>query len=102
MLSLSEAIKHAEEVAGKYEEDAREGELQLDGTDVNRCRKCAEEHQQLADWLKELKWWRSCQHACETCKYCTKSISDEPCASCMELHVKNDKWECGYEGGETE
>ena len=55
MLSLSEAIEHAEEVAGKYEEDAREGELQLDGTDVNRCRKCAKEHYQLAEWLKLLK-----------------------------------------------
>ena len=59
-------------------------------------------HKQFADWLKELKWWRSCQHACETCKYCTKSISDEPCASCMEPPVRRDNWECGYESGETE
>ena len=36
-MSIDEAIKHAEEVAN------------------SSCEKCAEEHRQLAEWLKELK-----------------------------------------------
>ena len=36
-MTLDEAIEHAEEVA------------------TNRCGECAEEHKQLADWLRELK-----------------------------------------------
>jgi len=39
-MTLDEAIKHAEEVAGVCEFEAR---------------KCAKEHRQLAEWLKELK-----------------------------------------------
>lgn len=41
MLSLEDAIKHCLEVAEKEE-----------------CRECAEEHRQLADWLKELKGYK--------------------------------------------
>ena len=36
-MTLEEAIKHAEEVAN------------------TACNKCAEEHRQLAEWLRELK-----------------------------------------------
>jgi len=39
-MTLDEAIKHAEEVADVCEFEAR---------------KCAKEHRQLAEWLKELK-----------------------------------------------
>ncbi|MBO6304328.1 MAG: hypothetical protein J6M62_04490 [Selenomonadaceae bacterium] len=38
-MTLDEAIKHAEEKA-------------------RECGKCAEEHRELAAWLKELKWYR--------------------------------------------
>lgn len=41
MLSLEDAIKHCLEVAEKEE-----------------CRECAEEHRQLAEWLKELELHR--------------------------------------------
>ena len=57
MLSLDEAIKHCEEKAE---------ELKNIGFDINtrfnadtkkgrECYECAKEHEQLADWLKELK-----------------------------------------------
>lgn len=61
MMTLDEAIKHAEE---KYEE-------QMEGANaVRQCHgeyapgyykhcKCAEEHKQLADWLKELREYRN-------------------------------------------
>ena len=40
-MTLEDAIIHAEEVANTAE-----------------CEKCAQEHVQLAKWLKELKFWR--------------------------------------------
>ena len=48
MLSLDEAIKHCEEKAE---------ELKNIGFDINTRfnAECAKEHEQLADWLKELK-----------------------------------------------
>lgn len=42
-MKLDEAIRHAEEVAEEQ---------------VKRCEKCAEEHRQLTEWLKELKQLR--------------------------------------------
>lgn len=53
---LDEAIKHAEEVA---EEKENEGKLlcQSEGESIG-CLTCAEEHRQLAEWLKELKQLR--------------------------------------------
>lgn len=68
-MTLDEAIKHAEEVAEEQEElyrlcPASESMFHCDGTKDCKtlkngknkgCRKCAEEHQQLAEWLKELQ-----------------------------------------------
>jgi len=42
-MTIDEAIKHAEEVAEEQ---------------VKRCEKCAEQHRQLEEWLKELKQLR--------------------------------------------
>lgn len=52
-MTLDEAIKHAEGVAEKKE---NEGKLlcQSDYASIG-CLTCAEEHRQLAEWLKELK-----------------------------------------------
>jgi len=52
-MTLDEAIKHAEEVVEKKERDLKFYER------VNEeCKECAEEHRQLAEWLKELKQLR--------------------------------------------
>lgn len=62
-MTLEEAIKHCEDVAEKAEVDANYINLfgekpdELGRTLVS-CIRCAEEHRQLADWLKELKMWR--------------------------------------------
>lgn len=53
-MTLDEAIKHAEEVAEEQEENAREGRLQL-SNNVLECERCAREHRQLAEWLKDYK-----------------------------------------------
>jgi len=44
MMDLDEAIQHCKE---QVQEQAKKG-----------CYSCAEEHQQLAEWLKELKEYR--------------------------------------------
>ena len=53
-MTLDEAIKHAREVAEDKRADAdwkfRHGRLNADD-----CISCAEEHEQLAEWLEELK-----------------------------------------------
>lgn len=54
-LELDEAIKHAEEVAKQQEEMAWEAELQEEYEKNKNCKECAEDHRQLAEWLKELK-----------------------------------------------
>lgn len=57
-MTIDEAIKHAEEVAEKNEKKAscfwgKEG-----NPNYENCIECAEEHRQLAEWLKELKQLR--------------------------------------------
>lgn len=59
-LTLDEAIKHAKEVADMNYNDAEK----IDSNDSvenymkANCMKCAEEHEQLAKWLEELKSYK--------------------------------------------
>lgn len=69
-MTLDEAIKRAEEVVEEQEKAAKEWHenqvrkcklirgTEMDYTHENECKKCAEEHKQLAEWLKELKQLR--------------------------------------------
>lgn len=69
-MTLDEAIKHAEEVAEEQEKAVKEWHenqvrkcevipfTEMDYTRENKCKECAEEHRQLAEWLKELKKYR--------------------------------------------
>lgn len=64
-MEIGEAIKHCREVAKEQEklckryDDAsgysRSYNEAIRTTDAKRCKKCAEEHKQLARWLEELK-----------------------------------------------
>lgn len=66
-MTLDEAIKHAEEVAEEQEKAAKEWHenqvrkcelirfAEMDYTHENECKKCADEHRQLAEWLKDYK-----------------------------------------------
>lgn len=56
-MTLDEAIKHAEEVMVENLGKTK-GRNASDPIAIN-CSECAEEHRQLAEWLKELKDWRS-------------------------------------------
>lgn len=56
-MTLDEAIIHAEEVADELDNECEYYEIGgIGGTGEQR--KCAEEHRQLAEWLKELKRYR--------------------------------------------
>lgn len=54
-MELSEAIKHAEEVADLKYSEAKEARLQEQDKYADECFACAAEHRQLAEWLRELK-----------------------------------------------
>ena len=59
MLSIDEAIAHAIEVANTQR--GKSGICLQDGLECEHfsdCLKCAEEHEQLAEWLEELKAYR--------------------------------------------
>ena len=54
-MTLEEAIIHAEKIA-EVELDARSYALEWrDNEEAGKCQKCADEHRQLAEWLKILK-----------------------------------------------
>ena len=57
MLSLEEAITHCLEVA-EANEKMIEYDLAYTDEQKEECRECAEEHRQLADWLRELKKYK--------------------------------------------
>ena len=56
-MTIDEAIKHAEEVADLCEYEASKYDMSDSYESHVSCQegKCAEEHRQLAEWLKELK-----------------------------------------------
>lgn len=69
-MTLDEAIKHAEEKAKELREQAEQlrdiGERisnpkQPYNEPVKACLDCAEEHEQLAEWLKELKRYKEAE-----------------------------------------
>jgi len=72
MKSLDEAIQHCMEVAEKQEKLAENSmNIQIkkykvyDADEYIKCKECAEEHRQLAEWLKELKRFKALQ--CKSC-----------------------------------
>lgn len=54
-MNLEEAIKHTKDIAtNKYNEGGL-CHANPDDEELDRCIKCAREHEQLAEWLEELK-----------------------------------------------
>ena len=61
-LALEEAIAHAKEVAEKnYRGADFESIDSIDDDIKTNCIKCAEEHEQLAEWLEELKSYKEAE-----------------------------------------
>ena len=61
MKDLDEVIKHAEEVAKEKYNEAQESIMCNRFQYADNCRDCAEEHEQLAEWLKELRKLKKCR-----------------------------------------
>ena len=73
MLSIDEAIAHAREVANTQK--GKSGICLQNGLECEHfsdCLKCAEEHEQLAEWLEELKTYREIG----TVEECKNSVLD--------------------------
>lgn len=88
MLSIDEAIAHAREVAeeqrkdnGKCEYKAEYGCKGCADYYSKPCIECAEEHEQLAEWLELLKWYQ-------------QGMEDIPSES---LVLPKDVYHAGYE-----
>ena len=69
-MSIDEAIIHAREVAERNRKQYKN--CPSDRTDIRyqTCEECAEEHEQLAEWLEELKAYREIG----TVKECKNSV----------------------------
>ena len=69
-MSIDEAIVHAKEVAERNRKQYKN--CPSDRTDIRHqtCEECAEEHEQLAEWLEELKAYREIG----TVKECKNSV----------------------------
>lgn len=100
MMSLDEAILHAEEVATEQEHlmsrydaasgYARSGNEAIRTESAKECEKCAEEHRQLAAWLRELQERRKAD-SCEGCKHRTGGDRFWICQKCRRQY--EDKYE---------
>ena len=84
-MTLDEAIKHAEEKAKELRERSdvlSETPAKISrGQEISDCLECAEEHEQLAEWLKELKSYKECplvQYDCRVCGFdrCEEAKND--------------------------
>lgn len=62
-LTLEDAIKHAKEVADMNYNDAEKFDSNdsVENYIKANCMKCAEEHEQLAEWLEELKSYKDAE-----------------------------------------
>lgn len=63
-MTLEEAIKHCEEVAQEKRYEYQECLAVHDTESAMDCKKCGEEHEQLAKWLKELREWKKLIPVC--------------------------------------
>ena len=102
-MELEDAIKHCEEVTKENDDSAKEfyrvSKLEThpdrkyaEGVYVE-CKKCADEHRQLAEWLKDYKRLlakeRGVDIRCGNCKH--DGTGDGVCGTCIEENYS--KWE---------
>lgn len=69
-MTLDEAIIHCEEVAETKKQESIDAETQGCDRYALKCEKCASEHRQLAEWLKELKRYKELFESPEEAEEC--------------------------------
>ncbi len=90
-MTLEEAIKHAKETAENLRHEAVNCRS-IGFPEVSpKCISCAEEHEQLAEWLEELKDYKEGRNTCEFCKHKFRTEYERPCSLCK--HNFTDKFE---------
>ena len=108
-MKIDEAIKHCEEVAEENEKTALYKPIDFCVTgEIDECTKCAVEHRQLAEWLKELKAHREAWEKCikEIKEWCWNAdkqvIAKDSCVvdAMVDLFIRTIK-ECRPEEGDT-
>lgn len=103
-MTLNEAIAHARKVAENNIRDSKYTKIsnnkQMNDKYVLGCIECAKEHEQLAEWLEELKEYRTIgtqdefrsaiekQKERKTIKYDKKALWDYACPKCGEPLIK--------------
>ena len=85
-MTLEEAIQHAKETANNLRWEAQNCKTNGFPEESPKCISCAEEHQQLAEWLEELKDYRDGRITCEFCKHVNKAENEFPCSICKYNH----------------
>ena len=109
-MTLNEAIKHAEEVAieqdklcKRYDDASgysRSHNEAIRTTDAKRCEECAEEHRQLAAWLKELKQlkertiWIPVSEKMPGHYEVVLACCNDDFVTLASFSYKEDRWEC--------
>lgn len=85
-MTLIEAIQHCEEVAQEKRYEYQECLAVHDTESAMDCKKCGEEHEQLAEWLRELKAYKEAE--------AEKEAQDEARREAMKLDDNEDslKW----------
>ena len=77
-LTIDESIAHAREVAERNRKQYKNCPADRRGIENQTCEQCAEEHEQLAEWLEELKFlkqWKS-DIMDSFCKYDVSSFEE--------------------------
>ena len=82
MLSIEQAIQHCEEKAKELraEADMYYKSLIYSNDTADSCLECAKEHEQLAEWLTELRKLKKCRECPlikEECAICGKENNNE-------------------------
>ncbi len=108
-MTLEEAIKHCEEVAEEKERSAKlhqrpDRNVKGSGKRYLSCLECADEHRQLAEWLKELKDYKDARVGCEYCKHNYREQHERPCSLCRRnfMDMFESEVNADEEGSESE
>ena len=80
-MTLEEAIQYAKEAAEINRKKAVDYKNTISGLED-----IAEEYQQQAEWLEELKDYRDDRITCEFCKHVNKAENEFPCSICKYNH----------------
>ncbi len=91
-MTLDEAIKHCKEKA----EELRDEAIGVDSDEAQDCIECANEHEQLAEWLEELKDWRKLKAVCAFDGYVVYTSRSEVSISKVEAYCDTCKHRDGY------